>query len=152
MTRRTIDAELEEEFAAVAEQAGCELVHAEFAGDTLRLILDRPEGVTLSHCERVSRQVSALLDTLDYGPGGYVLEVTSPGLDRQLYRPRDYQRFAGRRVRVTWREDGVKRTDSGRLESFDAAGAGCAVVAPDRGEPLRIPLTAIEMARLEIEL
>lgn len=155
MTRRTVDRALERELAAVADSVGCELVHAHFAGGTLRLVLDRPEGVTLKDCEAVSRQVSPLLDTLDFGGGGYVLEVSSPGLDRQLYRREDYERFAGRRARVTYRteHEGGKRTVIGTLADFDAEGdAVVRLESEETGEPLEIPLNDILVARLEIEL
>jgi ribosome maturation factor RimP len=95
-------AELTPELEQIAAASGCELVHAELKGGVLRVFLDRPEGqgaVTLEDCSHVSRQVSALLDVLDFGTGRYVLEVSSPGLDRQLYKPRDYERFAGRGAR-----------------------------------------------------
>lgn len=153
--RAVVDDELERELAAVAESAGCELVHAEFKGGTLRLFIDRPEGVTLADCERVSKQVSALLDVLDFGTGRYLLEVSSPGLDRQLYRARDYQRFVGNKVRVTWFDAGARRTVVGRLTAFDPAGGGAATVAEEggSGEPTHvIPLEAVATARLEIEL
>src|SRR3954468_1088259 len=97
-------AEIMPELEAVAQAVGCELVHAELKGGVLRLFVDRPEGVTLAECEQVSRQVSALLDVLDFGAGRYVLEVSSPGLDRQLYRPPDYERFAGHLARVTYED------------------------------------------------
>src|SRR5689334_21983574 len=96
-------AEILPQFESVASSAGCDLLHAEIKGGVMRLILDRPEGgVTLTDCEHVSKQVSHLLDVLDFGSGRYVLEVSSPGLDRQLYRPADYERFAGRLARVTF--------------------------------------------------
>src|SRR5436305_12899905 len=88
-------AEITPEIEAVAQAAGCELVHAELKGGVLRLFVEKPEGVTLADCEQVSRQVSALLDVLDFGPGRYGPEVSSPGRGRQLYKPRAYQRFAG---------------------------------------------------------
>lgn len=154
--RTVVDEDLERELSAVAEGAGCELVHAEFKGGTLRLFIDRPEGVTHADCELVSKQVSALLDVLDFGAGRYVLEVSSPGLDRQLYRARDYQRFVGRKVRVTWFEGEGKRTVVGRLEAFDPAGGGVASVAEegrgDDGARYRIPLADVAQARLEVEL
>ncbi len=153
--RAVVDDDLEREIGAVAESAGCELVHAEFKGGTLRLFIDRPEGVTLADCERVSKQVSALLDVLDFGTGRYLLEVSSPGLDRQLYRARDYQRFVGSKVRVTWFEAGARRTVVGRLTAFDPAGVGAATVA-EEGDPGGaahvIPLDAVATARLEIEI
>lgn len=152
--RAVVDDDLERELAAVAEGTGCELVHAEFKGGVLRLFIDRTEGVTLADCETVSRQASALLDVLDFGAGRYLLEVSSPGLDRQLYRARDYQRFVGRKVRVTWFEGGGKRTAVGRLAAFDPAGGGTATVAEEGAAAAShdIPLADIAVARLEIEI
>jgi ribosome maturation factor RimP len=155
-----VSPELEHEIEGVVEGSGCELVHAELKGGVLRIFIDRPErpgGVDLSDCETVSKQVSALLDVLDFGPGRYVLEVSSPGLDRRLYRPRDYERFAGSLARVTHRdpETGRKRTDVGRLGELRERGTGRPEVTLDlleRDETLHLPLDAIEMARLEIEL
>lgn len=150
-----VDDDLERELTAVAEGAGCELVHAEFKGGTLRLFIDRPEGVTLADCERVSKQVSALLDVLDFGTGRYLLEVSSPGLDRQLYRARDYERFVGSKVRITWFDAGAKRTVVGRLTAFDPASGGTATVTGEdgSGESVHVvPLDAVATARLEIEI
>ena len=113
MAQTAIDGELRSEFAAVAQQAGCELVHAEYRGGTLRVFLDRPEGVTLGDCATVSKELSAVLDVADFGKGHYTLEVSSPGLDRQLYTPADYERFCGRLVRVTYLEERPEATDSG---------------------------------------
>jgi len=156
-----ISPELEHELQGVIEGSGCELVHAEFRGGTLRIFIDRPDnpgGVDLSDCETVSKQVSALLDVLDFGTGRYTLEVSSPGLDRRLYRPRDYRRFAGSLARVTHRdpETGKKRTVVGRLGEYREQGSGgrpgITLHLVERDETLDLPLDAIEMARLEIEL
>jgi len=155
-------AELTPEFEQIAAAAGCELEHAELKGGVLRLILDRPEGgVTLADCEYVSKQVSALLDVLDFGKSRYVLEVGSPGLDRQLYRPRDYGRFTGRLVRVTLedRETGRKRTLVARLHEYRPAPEGSPVEASEvvladdaSGEQTVVRLGDIKLARLEIEI
>lgn len=165
-----IDSELENELSAVAEQAGCELVHAEYKGGNLRVFIDRPEGgVTIDDCQTVSKQLSALLDVHDFGRKRYILEVSSPGLDRQLYRPRDYQRFTGHRVRVTFLEDAGeaggrhKKTVTGRLASFhptledeaiDTSGEDAEIVLEEdpAGQPRRIALADILVARLEVEL
>ncbi|HXO20482.1 MAG TPA: ribosome maturation factor RimP [Thermoanaerobaculia bacterium] len=160
---RVVDPALAAEFEAIAEAAGCELVQAELKGDVLRLFLDREGGVSLGDCEHVAKQVSALLDVVDFGKSRYVLEVSSPGLDRQLYRPRDYERFVGRRVRVTFETiagDGHgarKRTVVGRLAEFlpgEATGEdGMVTVIDDKaGETHRIGYNDIRLARLEIEL
>lgn len=148
-------AELTPELEQIAAADGCEMVHAELKGGVLRLFLDKPEGgVTLADCERVSKQVSALLDVLDFGKSRYVLEVSSPGLDRQLYKPRDYERFVGRLARVTVQdpETGKKRTVVARLAGFNAA-EGEVVLERDGTEDREVVrLQDIKLARLEIEL
>jgi ribosome maturation factor RimP len=69
----------------------------------IRVFIDRPEGVDLSDCEVVSKQLSALLDVEDPVPGHYVLEVSSPGLDRKLTKPEHFQRYVGHDVRIKLR-------------------------------------------------
>jgi len=115
-------AEIRPEIESIARASGCELWHAELKGGTLRLFLDKPEeGVTLSDCEYVSKLVSAYLDVVDFGKSRYVLEVSSPGLDRQLYRPDHFERFVGHKARVTLEDPvtGRRRTVVGRLEAFE---------------------------------
>jgi ribosome maturation factor RimP len=150
----TVGGDLEAEVAAIAASAGCELVQLEYKGGVLRLFIDRPEGVTLADCELVSRQVSALLDVVDFGTRRYLLEVSSPGLDRPLLRARDYQRFTGKLVRVTFfAADGGKRTVVGRLAEYRESGEGeITVTVAESGERLDIPLRMVKTARLEIEL
>lgn len=162
---RLLEPELVQELEDVAEASGCELVHAEFKGGVLRLFIDRPEGgVDLSDCEHISKHVSALLDVVDFNDSRYVLEVSSPGLDRELYRPRDWERFSGRRVRVTFTdpESGNKRTVIGLLEAFEpeppkvpvdeAQGGRVEVLVDDTGERLVLSLEEIRTGRLEVEL
>jgi ribosome maturation factor RimP len=93
----------------VAASQGLELVDLEFRGGgkarLLRLFIDKPGGVTHEDCAWVSRELGTVLDVEDAIPGGsYTLEVSSPGLDRKLTKPGDYERFAGSRVRLTTRE------------------------------------------------
>lgn len=150
-------AELTPEIEQVAEAAGCELVHAELKGGVLRIFIDKPEGVTLADCQHVSKQVSALLDVLDFGTGRYVLEVSSPGLDRQLYKPGDYDRFSGKLARVTFEdpETGKKKTVVARLRGLrDLDGESHLLLQEDgkEGEPWGLPLKNVKTARLEIEL
>ena len=157
MAHANIDGELVAELAAVADQAGCELIHAEFRGGTLRMFLDRPEGVTLQDCETVSRQVSALLDVADFSQGRYTLEVSSPGLDRQLYGPQDYERFCGRLVRVTRvdPETGRKATVVGRLEAWRPGerqeDGEITVCEEETGRRHQVALSDVTTARLEVE-
>ena len=109
----------------VAASNGLEVVDVEMHGGgnsrMLRIVIDRaPAGVTHEDCANLSREVSTILDVEDVVPGGsYVLEVSSPGLDRKLSRPTDFERFTGSRVKLTTRNpvDG-NRHFVGRLESF----------------------------------
>jgi ribosome maturation factor RimP len=149
------DPALRAELAGVAESAGCELVHVEWKAGVLRLVIDRADGgVSHQHCATVSRQASALLDVLDFGSGRYTLEVSSPGLDRPLYRPEDYGRFVGRLARITYQPPGEgKRTVLARLREYEPAGGGRAIVDDEQsGALLVIPLSQILRARLEVEL
>jgi ribosome maturation factor RimP len=87
------------------EAEGYELVYVEYlprgAASVLRLYIDQPGGVTLDDCQRVSRHIGVLLDVEDVIPHHYVLEVSSPGLERPLFREADYSRFAGKEVRLS---------------------------------------------------
>ena len=89
----------------VAGTFGVELVEVELKGGgkarTLKVTIDKPEGVTHEDCANVSRDLSTILDVEDVVAGGsYLLEVSSPGLDRKLLTAEDYRRFAGSRVKL----------------------------------------------------
>ena len=108
----------------VAATHGVELVEAEMRGGgkarTLKITIDKPEGVSHEDCANVSREVSAILDVEDAVAGGsYTLEVSSPGLDRKLVKPEDYARFTGSRMKLMTREpvEGNRHFE-GRLVSF----------------------------------
>ncbi|MGA8152541.1 MAG: ribosome maturation factor RimP [Terriglobales bacterium] len=108
----------------VAASSGLEVVEVEMRGGgkarMLRIFIDKPGGVTHEDCANLSREAGTILDVEDAIPGGsYVLEVSSPGLDRKLSRPADYQRFTGSRVKVTTRNPvNGNRHFEGRLENF----------------------------------
>lgn len=112
----------------------------------VRLYIDQPAGVTVDDCERVSRQVSAVLDVEDPIAGGYVLEVSSPGLDRPLYTPAHFARFAGRRARLKLRSPlaGDQRNVTCTLLGADDDNVRVEV----EGVEHRIPLVQIARARL----
>ncbi len=108
----------------VTASQGIELVELEFRGGgkarMLRLYIDKPGGVTHEDCAQISREIGTILDVEDAVPGGpYLLEVSSPGLDRKLVKPSDYERFAGSRVRLLTREavEGSRHVD-GRLQGL----------------------------------
>ena len=108
----------------VAATYGVEPVEVDLRGGgkarTLKIVIDKPEGVTHEDCANVSREVSTILDVEDAVPGGsYTLEVSSPGLDRKLLGPQDYVRFTGSRIKLMTREPvNGNRHFEGRLESF----------------------------------
>jgi ribosome maturation factor RimP len=117
----------EERVRAIAERVaatgGLEVVEIELRGGgksrMLRVFLDKPGGVTHEDCAQFSREFGAILDVEDAVPGSYVLEVSSPGLDRKLTRAADYERFAGSKVKLMTREPvNGSRHFEGRLESF----------------------------------
>src|SRR5207244_7691690 len=108
----------------VGASTGLEIVEVELRGRgkarMLRIFIDKPGGVTHEDCANLSREVGTILDVKDVIPGAsYLLEVSSPGLDRKLIRPADYERFTGSRVKLTTRQpvNGSHHFE-GRLESF----------------------------------
>ena len=111
----------------------------------IRLFIDKPEGVGLEDCEKVSRAVSALLDVEDPVPGNYNLEVSSPGLDRKLRKVEHFQRFIGQIVNVKLRFplEGRRRF-RGKLLSADDEN----IVVEVDGESYSLALATINTARL----
>ena len=131
------------------KQLGYELVELEFAPGrgrgSLRIFIDRPEGIGISDCERVSREVSALLDVEDPIATAYALEVSSPGDDRVLRTPAHFERFKGARVLVELSapRDGRRRY-TGMLQEVSATGVALEV---DR-QRVELPFGEIAKARL----
>jgi ribosome maturation factor RimP len=107
--------------------------------------IDSEQGITADDCERVSYQVSGLLDVNDPIPGHYTLEVSSPGLDRLLFRREDYERFAGNlvKLRMAVPQQG-RRKYQGRLLRLEDGN----VVVDQDGEEVTLALDQIEQARL----
>ncbi len=83
---------------------GFDLIEVSFSQGLLRLTIDTPKGVTLEDCVAVTRRVGLTLDAMDCIPGRYRLEVSSPGLTRKLVSRRDYEHFAGRRVKLVLKQ------------------------------------------------
>src|SRR5260370_8191467 len=108
----------------VEESLALEVVEVEWRvggkSPTLRIIIDKPGGVTHEDCASLSREVSTILDVEDaVGGGTYTLEVSSPGLDRKLQKPADFERFTGSLVKLMTREPvNNNRHFQGRLQSF----------------------------------
>lgn len=123
---------------------GCEYLPAG-KNSTLRLYIDKPEGVTVDDCGDVSHQVSAIMDVEDPIAGAYMLEVSSPGMDRPLMRPEHFARYEGQLVQVRASRDvlGRKRF-KGRMNVVNDEG----IVIEVDGENYEIPFEIIEKANL----
>jgi ribosome maturation factor RimP len=99
---------IEESIRRIATEAAAasdvEFVHSEVVGSkrnmTVRVYIDKPGGVTLEDCSVVSKRMEAVLDADDLIPSAYLLEVSSPGLERELYSAADFEKFIGQRVKV----------------------------------------------------
>lgn len=146
----------------VARSEGLEIFDVEWKVGKQRLLrvyIDRVPGpgsagdAGISHkdCERVSEQLSVILDVEDLIPGaaGYLLEVSSPGLDRKLLNPADYERFSGRLARI-WLSEPVENQSyfEGRL----AGHANGAVRLALKGREISVPYAAIRKANLVAEI
>ena len=144
----------------VAASCGLELFDVQFrregSGMVLRVQIDRPgpaatadESVSVEDCANVSRDLSAILDVEDVVPIAYVLEVSSPGLDRPLRRAEDYKRFAGRRAKLVMREkvdgQGYFKGQLGGIEN------GHVLIEGEDRRTHRVPLDVITKAHLEVE-
>jgi ribosome maturation factor RimP len=131
---------------------GLTLVDLEVRGSgrraAVRIYVDKPGGVTISDCQELSHEVGDLIDVSNVVPGSYDLEVSSPGLDRELRKDRELRWAAGRLVRVWTREpvDG-RREVSGRLVLVDDAGLTLATA----DGPRRIARDLVSKARLDVE-
>lgn len=138
----------------VAGDHGLELVHAEVAGPEnkpiVRIFIDKPNGVTHQDCAEVSLHVGTVLDVEDFIHASYTLEVSSPGLERGLYKLADYERFAGKAARLRSRQPiNGQRNFRGRLLGI----AGEQVLFEDRTSGhVKIAFDSIAKANLELDV
>jgi len=151
--REPIASKIEEVAQRVAQSEGLEIVEVEVKGGgnqrLVRIAIDKPEGVTHGDCELVSHQVGTILDVEDIVPGHYTLEVSSPGVERKLLKPQDYERFQGKKARITLREpvEGRKNWE-GTLAGLTE---GVVTLETEPGNTRRIPLEQIHKANLKFE-
>lgn len=133
-------------------RAGFDLVAVEWTGtrrgQTLRLSIERPEGVSADDCAQITARVSPLLDEADPIPGRYVLEVSSPGIERPVQRREDFARFQGYTIKIRLIEGPPRRRYQGVLGPLD----GEDVVLTVDGADHRIALDTIERAHLVLTL
>jgi ribosome maturation factor RimP len=143
----------------VLERDGYELVEVEWqregAAWVLRLFIDRPQGVGIDDCQAVSRTVEVILDVEDFIEPAYSLEVSSPGVDRPLRKPSDFERFSGQRAKVkaygpiqSAAGTPARKGWTGILRGFRDGGVEIDV----DGTLHRIPLDRIAKANLEYDV
>jgi ribosome maturation factor RimP len=135
------------------EGAGYELVDLHFkreqAGWVLRIFIDSPHGVGHADCERVSRELSAVLDVNDVISHAYTLEVSSPGLDRPLRTAEHFARFVGHKARVRLHQGvGGRRNFAGTIRGVTPSGE---VTLDVDGAAFTLPLADLERANLEFQ-
>lgn len=134
---------------------GIEVVEVELAGTgrhrVLRITIDKPAGVTHGDCEFITHQVSAVLDAEDLIPGeNYQFEVSSPGVERKLTKPADYQRFTGQKAKVVLSEPvESQKYWEGVLRGIEEGTV--VVLEPSVDRLVRIPLAFIRKANLKFE-
>jgi len=137
----------------VAGTSGLEVLDVEWKVGRqrfLRVVLDKPGGVNHGDCEKVSQELGVILDVEELIPGaaGYVLEVTSPGLDRKLTQPAEFERFVGRRAKISLSQPVEDRTFyEGRLAGY----AEGRVQLDVEGRVLALPFEWIRKAQLVVE-
>jgi len=152
--KEAVASKIEEVAQRVADSEGLELVEVEVKGGgahrLVRIAIDKPTGVTHADCELVSQQVGTILDVEDLVPGGrYTLEVSSPGVERKLYKPQDFQRFQGKKASITLRQpvEGRRHWD-GTLAGFQD---GIIALEAAPGQILQLPFDQVLKAHLKFE-
>lgn len=151
------DTELEERITAlvddVVDGAGAELVEVEVKGQkgsrVVRLYADADGGLDLDHIAAISRQVGDLLEERDVVAGRYVLEVSSPGVDRPLHSPTQFRRNEGRDVRVVRTREAIDRGEKGEVVGrLLAVGDDALQLRVGKGTELSVPLDDVDHGRV----
>ena len=152
--QEAVASKIEEIAQRVAESEGLEVVEVEVKGGgvqrLVRIAIDKPAGVTHADCELVSQQVGTILDVEDVVPGGrYTLEVSSPGVERKLLKPQDYQRFQGKKARISLRDPVEGRRNwEGTLAGLAEGGVA---LETEPGKTRTFRLDQIQKANLKFE-
>ena len=152
--REAVAAKIAEIAERVSRAEGIEIVEVQVLGGgnarLVRIYIDKPEGVTHADCGFVSEQTGVILDVEEVmGEGSYTLEVSSPGVERKLTKPQDFERFAGKKAKVILREPVEnQRRWEGTLTGFSD---GQITLEPEAGKIIHIPLDQVEKANLKFE-
>jgi ribosome maturation factor RimP len=154
MDKAGITERVKEIAGKAATESGADLVHVEIAGTkrdaVVRVFIDKEGGVTLDDCSRVSRAMELVLDEEDVIPSRYVLEISSPGIERELYSLGDFEKFSGQLIKLKLKEavEGQK-TFVGALLNVD----GSKITVDDRMRgPVTFEYSDVDKANLKIDL
>ncbi len=121
----------------------------EQGGMVLRLLVDKPQGITIDECEKLNSFLSELLDKEDVVSEHYTIEVASPGLDRPIVTDRDFQRVLGKMLDITtYQAIDERKTHEGKLVGMDKEN----IVIESNGVSTVIPRKLIARARLKIKI
>jgi ribosome maturation factor RimP len=154
MSEQSIESRIREVAATAAVANGLEFVHSEVVGArgslTVRVFIDKPGGVSHEDCAAVSRGIDAILDADDLIPSAYILEVSSPGIERELYSLADFARFAGNMAKVKTRGPvNGQRNFSGKIVAVENED----IVFEDKTNGIvQFPYSGVVKANLEIDL
>lgn len=154
MSKHAIDEQVREIAARIAEESNLELVQVEAVGSkhnpTIRVFIEKEGGVSHDDCVAVSRQIESVLDADETVSPTYMLEVSSPGLERELYSLKDFERFAGHLAKVkTVTTIGGQKNFRGRIVGVK----GEEILFDDKTNGrLSFPFNAVAKANLEIDL
>lgn len=152
MSKTNVASQIEVLIRPVIEEINLELVDVEFVKEGaqwyLRVYIDKPEGVGLDDCQAVSEKIDIILDEKDPISQSYILEVSSPGIERPLKKADDYLRFAGRLISVnTYAPLNGSKNITGQLIGLEDS----KVVIVVDGEQISIPIDKIASAKLVVE-
>jgi len=152
--KTSVSEQVREIAVRVAEESGLEFVHTETSGAnknlTIRVFIDKKDGVTHQDCALVSRNIETILDAGDFIPSSYLLEVSSPGLERGLYNLQDFEKFVGHLAKVKTETpiDGQKNF-RGRIVGIKDE----EIIFDDKTKgKVHFPYSAVAKANLEIDL
>lgn len=151
--KREIVSLAEELLESIMQEGNYELVDVEYLKESgqwyLRIYADKEGGITINDCEAISRAMEAKLDALDPIPDAYILEVSSPGLDRVLKKDKDFQRYLGYLVDVKlYKARNKKKEIQGELLSFSEQ----SITIQTETETLELERAEIAQVRLSVIL
>ena len=150
--------QLQKALEVLLEELGYELYELKYiqqkSKKTLRIFIDHPQrSIMIKDCEEVSRHIGPLIDEQELLKGSYYLEVSSPGVERELRSERDFKRFVGETVKIITREPVEKRTVFiGKLTDFDLENNELEVLERDSNRLFKIKYANVKKAQLYLEV